>query len=225
MSGHWPSRIFAVAFRTRWRRAAVLCGALAVVAIAGFATWVVSLGPPPLGENLAFSKVVVDRDDRLLRPFATADGRWRLPARVADVDRRFIDLLIAYEDRRFRNHAGVDPRAVARALWQLASERRIVSGGSTLTMQVARLLEPRSERSVMAKLRQMLRAVEIERALGKDDILNLYLSLAPYGGNLEGVRAAALAINMVIAAATKACRHPKLSRFFSLSPLAGRGLG
>src|SRR5215216_2209696 len=103
------------------------------------------------------------------------------------------EALVAYEDKRFRQHHGVDPWALGRAAWQLATSGRVVSGGSTLTMQVARLLEPRAERSVGAKLRQMVRAVQIERALSKDEILQLYLNLAPFGGNLEGVRAATIA--------------------------------
>src|SRR4029450_6898563 len=90
-------------------------------------------------------------------------------------------------------HHGVDPLALARAVAQLITRGRIVSGASTITMQVARLLEPRAARSFKVKLRQMVRAIEIERALSKDEILALYLSLAPYGGNLEGVRAASLA--------------------------------
>ncbi|MCL6441419.1 MAG: transglycosylase domain-containing protein, partial [Thermoleophilum sp.] len=83
----------------------------------------------------------------LLRPYATPDGRWRLPATVQDVDPRYLDLLIAYEDKRFRRHHGVDPLAVVRAAMQLITHGRIVSGGSTITMQVARLLEPRGERA------------------------------------------------------------------------------
>ena len=158
-----------------------------------FAAWVYSLGPVPLGESLEFSTVVVDRDGHLLRPYATVDGRWRLPATVKDVDPRYLDLLIAYEDKRFRDHHGVDPLAVVRAAFQLVTNGRIVSGGSTLTMQVARLLEPRTERTFVAKLRQAVRAIQLERALSKDEILTLYLGLAPYGGNLEGVRAASLA--------------------------------
>jgi penicillin-binding protein 1C len=181
--------------KTVWLRlrrplAGAVC--LAVLACAAFAAWVVSLGPIPLGEGLEFSTVVVDRDGRLLRPFATIEGRWRLPATVESVDPRYLDLLIAYEDKRFRAHHGVDPLAGLRAAFQLATNGRIVSGGSTLTMQVARLLEPRAERSFLAKLRQAVRALQLERALGKDEILTLYLALAPYGGNLEGVRAASL---------------------------------
>jgi penicillin-binding protein 1C len=175
----------------RWT---LITGAVGIVCLlAVFAAWVVSLGPPPLGEGLAFSTVVVDREGRLLRPYTTYQGRWRLPATREDVDPRFFNLLFAYEDKRFLSHHGVDMLALGRAFGQLMRNGHIVSGASTLSMQVARLLEPRSERSFMAKLRQMVRAVEIEHALSKDQILALYLSLAPYGGNLEGIRAASLA--------------------------------
>ncbi len=137
---------------------------------------------------------MVDREGRLLRAYATSEGRWRLPATVADVDPRFFDVLFAYEDKRFRVHHGVDPRAVLRATVQFATSGRLRSGASTLTMQVARLLEPPEvRRSMVTKLRQMVRAIEIERALTKDEILALYLDLAPYGGNIEGIRAASLA--------------------------------
>jgi penicillin-binding protein 1C len=166
---------------------------LAVVAsVAGAAWWVTSLGPAPLGKDLAFSTLVVDRQGQLLRPYTTAEGRWRLAAAPEDVDPRYLDLVVAYEDKRFRRHPGVDLLALARAAYQFAINGRIVSGGSTLTMQVARLLEPRRKRTVWVKLREMVRAVQLERALGKDEILALYLGLAPYGGNLEGIRAASL---------------------------------
>ena len=164
-----------------------------LVAVGVAAAWIGSLGPVPLGERLEFSTAVVDRDGRLLRPYATTQGRWRLPARADGVDPRYLELLIAYEDKRFREHAGVDVFALIRAAAQIFAHGRIVSGGSTLTMQVARLLEPRAERSLAAKLRQMVRAVEIERHLTKDEVLTLYLGMAPYGGNLEGIRAGALA--------------------------------
>ncbi|HXZ46463.1 MAG TPA: penicillin-binding protein 1C, partial [Pseudolabrys sp.] len=121
------------------------------------------------------------------------EGRWRLPATAKDVDPRFLKLLFAYEDKRYWTHHGVDPEAMLRAAFQFATSGHIVSGGSTITMQVARLLEPRRERSLDAKLHQMVRAIELEDALSKDQILSLYLTLAPYGGNLEGIRAASLA--------------------------------
>ena len=167
--------------------------AAAVAAVGAGAWWIAALGPPRSARDLAFSTTVVDRDGRLLRPYATDTGRWRLPARSDSVDPRYLELLIAYEDKRFRAHAGADPLALLRAGGQFLAHGRILSGGSTLTMQVARLLEPRGERSFAAKLRQIVRAFEIERHLSKDEVLALYLSLAPYGGNLEGIRAAALA--------------------------------
>ncbi len=169
-----------------------LAGAAALTALAG-SVWVYSLGRPPLGKHLEASHVVLDREGRLLRAYATSEGRWRLPATAEDADPRFLKLLFAYEDKRFREHHGVDALALTRAALQFASSGHIVSGGSTITMQVARLLEPRQHRSLAAKLRQIARALEIERALSKDQILALYLTLAPYGGNLEGIRAAALA--------------------------------
>ncbi|MDQ0394166.1 penicillin-binding protein 1C [Labrys monachus] len=181
------------------RRVHVLCALLftAIIAVnaVGFTLSEVlrRLGPVPLGEAITYSPLVVDRDGRLLRPFTTADGYWRLPARPGDVDRRFLSMLIAYEDKRFYSHHGVDPAALLRAGWQLVRHGHVVSGGSTLTMQVARLLEPRPERTFAAKAAEMVRAWQIENRLSKDQILTLYLALAPYGGNLEGTRAASLA--------------------------------
>ena len=143
--------------------------------------------------TLPVSTSVVDRNGQLLRPFTT-DGRWRLPVTIGQVDRRFIDMLLAYEDQRFATHHGIDWSGMARAAVQFTlAGGRIVSGGSTLTMQVARLLETGSTRSLDAKIRQMVHADRLETELSKDQILTLYLTLAPYGGNIEGVRAAALA--------------------------------
>jgi penicillin-binding protein 1C len=109
------------------------------------------------------------------------------------VDPRYLDMLLAYEDKRFWQHRGVDPLALTRAAFQLIKNGRIVSGGSTITMQVARLIEPRPKRSFHVKLREMVRALQLDWSLSKDEIFGLYLTLAPYGGNLEGIRAAALA--------------------------------
>jgi penicillin-binding protein 1C len=167
-------------------------GVVALCAIACGA-WVYSLGPVPLGQDLDYSRIVLDRNGKLLRAYADKEGRWRLPATPDDVDQRYLKMLFAYEDKRFYAHDGVDVLALVRAAYQLVSERHIVSGGSTLTMQVARLLEPRRRRSFYAKLRQITRALQIEENLSKNKILSLYLTLAPYGGNLEGIRSASLA--------------------------------
>ncbi len=149
--------------------------------------------PPPLPEKLAVSAEVLDRDGQLLRAFATPDGYWRLKTDLDQVDRQFLDMLVAYEDKRFRDHSGIDFLALGRAALQFATNGHIVSGGSTLSMQLARLIEPRETRSIASKIKQVLRAVQIERRLSKREILERYLTLAPYGGNLEGVRAASLA--------------------------------
>ncbi|HEY3030768.1 MAG TPA: penicillin-binding protein 1C [Bradyrhizobium sp.] len=181
----------------RWRRLKLVAAASAaacLIAASAFATWVISLGPLPLAQAREISTTIVDRNGKLLRAYAMADGRWRLPVNAGTgVDPGYLKLLLAYEDRRFYSHGGVDPLALGRAAFQLVNRGHIVSGGSTITMQLARLMEPRRERSVYAKLRQVVRALQIERALNKDQILDLYLALAPFGGNLEGVRAASIA--------------------------------
>lgn len=163
---------------------------------AGFAhdratDWVMATALPPLA--LETSVEVVDRAGILLRAYTVADGRWRLAITPGAVDPAFIALLIGYEDKRFYDHPGVDIRALARATAQALWNGRVVSGGSTLTMQVARLLEDSGTGRITGKLRQIRLALALERRLSKDQILSLYLHLAPYGGNLEGLRAASLA--------------------------------
>lgn len=135
---------------------------------------------------------VLARDGSLLRAFPVGDGLWRLGPPQEGVDPRFLSMLIGWEDRRFHDHNGVDRRAVLRAAWQAVRHGRIVSGASTLSMQTARLLERGGTGTWRAKLRQARVALALERRVGKDRILDLYLRLAPYGGNTEGVRAASL---------------------------------
>ncbi|RYE31045.1 MAG: penicillin-binding protein 1C [Hyphomicrobiales bacterium] len=180
----------------RLRKLKIAAGALTVSAIAAGAALTLyarSLPPLDLAAAADRSTVVLDREGRLLRPFLTADGRWKLPVTSEDVDPRYLAMLKAFEDKRFDAHHGIDPLGMLRAAGQMLRNGRIVSGGSTLTMQVARLLEPREERTLSAKLRQAVRAVELERRFDKARILDLYLTLAPFGGNLEGVRAASFA--------------------------------
>ena len=180
----------------RFRKLKIAAGALAVSAMAGATALVLyarSLPPLDLSAAADRSTVVLDREGRLLRPFLTADGRWKLPVTSEDVDPRYLAMLRAFEDKRFDDHHGIDPLSMLRAVGQMLTNGRVVSGGSTLTMQVARLLEPRKERTLAAKLRQAVRAIELERRFDKARILDLYLTLAPFGGNLEGVRAASFA--------------------------------
>lgn len=152
--------------------------------------WVAATDLPPLAVSVGTE--VLARDGRLLRAYTVEDGRWRLAVDAGAVDQGFIAQLLAFEDRRFWQHSGVDPRALLRAGWQAATQGRLVSGGSTLTMQVARLLENSGTGQWRGKLRQMRLALALERRLTKTQILSLYLHLAPYGGNIEGLRAATL---------------------------------
>jgi penicillin-binding protein 1C len=148
--------------------------------------------PPDMTRVINVSPEVVDHDGVLLRAFLTTDGYWRMKTGVRDVSPRYLALLKSYEDKRFDEHWGIDPMATLRAGLQFVSAGHVVSGGSTLTMQVARLLEPPRSRGIFTKLFQMMRAVQLEERYSKDEILSFYLTLAPFGGNLEGVRAASL---------------------------------
>lgn len=175
----------------RWRAAAAIA-AVTTAALVAVALVADRLWPPPLQRAATLSATVLDREGALLRPFTTADGTWRLAVEPEQVSQRYREMLLAVEDKRFFSHPGVDPLAMLRAAGQLVWHGRVVSGGSTLTMQVARLLEPRP-RTVSAKLIEMARALQLERRLSKREILRAYLTLAPFGGNLEGIRAASLA--------------------------------
>jgi penicillin-binding protein 1C len=148
--------------------------------------------PPPLQRVREVSPVVLDRHGEWLMAFTTRDGTWRLEARLDEIDPEFQRRLIAIEDERFWFHPGVDPIALSRASISYVRAGRVTQGGSTITMQLARLVEPRP-RNIGSKLVEIVRALQIERRLSKREILAAYLTLAPYGGNLEGVRAASRA--------------------------------
>ena len=148
------------------------------------------LFPLPLPDLAADrATVVVDRHGEPLRAFAGRGGVWRYPITPEQVAPAYVEALVGYEDRRFWRHGGVDPLALARAMGQALWHGRIVSGGSTLSMQVARIIDPHP-RTLAGKLRQMLRALQLEWHLDKRQILALYLNHAPFGGTLEGVEAA-----------------------------------
>ncbi|TMJ57149.1 MAG: penicillin-binding protein 1C [Alphaproteobacteria bacterium] len=168
-----------------------LCAAIASCIAAAVVIYLL-LPPPALDRSSSASVLVLAADGSILRGFLTTDGKWRLPVEPDNVDPLYRRMLIAAEDRRFAWHLGVDPLAASRALIQCAISGRVVSGASTLTMQAARLLEPHP-RSLLGKLGEMAKALALERLMAKDQVLGLYLTLAPFGGNLEGVRAASLA--------------------------------
>ncbi|MEO0452004.1 MAG: penicillin-binding protein 1C [Pseudomonadota bacterium] len=146
--------------------------------------------PPPIERGRVVSVMISDRDDRPLRAIPLATGTWRFAADLDEIDPVFIEALLEVEDQRFWSHGGTDWIGMTRALISSASAGRVVSGGSTISMQTARLLEPRPKRTIGAKLIEIWRAHQIEWRLSKREILELYLTLTPYGGNLEGIRAA-----------------------------------
>jgi penicillin-binding protein 1C len=147
--------------------------------------------PPDLSRMHNLSLAVEARDGTVVDLLTAADGDYRLPADMADVSPNFVAMLLGAEDRRFWWDPGVDPLAMGRAVWQLVSHGHVVSGGSTITMQVARLLAPHRH-DVAGKFLDVARAVQLTAHYSKRQILAMYLTLAPYGGNIEGVRAASL---------------------------------
>lgn len=140
-------------------------------------------------EQRSFAQLVVDSEGKPLRAFPDSQGVWRYPVTLEEVSPLYLEALINYEDRYFYQHPGVNPFALMRALAQAIYHGEIVSGGSTLTMQVARILEPH-EKNVAGKLQQMFRALQLEWHYSKDEILTYYLNYAPFGGTIEGVEAA-----------------------------------
>jgi penicillin-binding protein 1C len=177
-----------------WRAASIttglaaLSGAALLLAVDG---WIARTDLPPLSP--ATGAEVLAQDGTLLRAFMVDDGRWRLGTATDRVDPTYVKMLVGFEDRRFYDHSGIDPWAMLRAGMQVVTQGRVVSGASTLTMQVARLIEDGPTGTWAGKLRQIRLALALERVLSKDQILSLYLHHAPMGGNLEGVRAGAFA--------------------------------
>ncbi|WP_434670037.1 peptidoglycan glycosyltransferase PbpC [Klebsiella sp. B345] len=168
----------------RWLAAGIVM--LWLVVLAADRLW-----PLPLNEVVP-ARVVVAEDGTPLWRFADSQGVWRYPVTLKDVSPRYLQALIQYEDRWFWRHPGVNPLSVLRAAWQDMRAGRVISGGSTLTMQVARLLDPHP-RTFGGKLRQLWRALQLEWHLSKSDILTLYLNRAPFGGTLQGIGAASWA--------------------------------
>ena len=172
----------------RWSRGATI--AVAMLLLAAFVLdrlFPLRLPPPDTG-----STVVLARDGTPLRAFADSDGVWRYPVTAKQVSPLYLAALLHYEDRWFYRHPGINPYALARGLAGGLRHGHIVSGGSTLTMQVARIIQP-IPHTFGGKLVQILRALQLEAHLSKAQILDLYLNHAPFGGPIEGVDAASWA--------------------------------
>lgn len=170
----------------------VLCWTSASLLMVCALLWLADrVWPLPLPKD-DLARVVLAEDGTPLWRFADANGVWRYPVQTREVSPYYLEALLTYEDRWFFQHPGVNPLALGRAAWQNLSGGRVLSGGSTLSMQVARLLDPH-ERTLPGKARQLWRTAQLEWHLSKDEILNLYLNRAPFGGTLQGVAAASWA--------------------------------
>ena len=136
-----------------------------------------------------YGQIVVDRKGDVIRMFLAADGRWRFAVHREQMSPELMEAIVASEDRWFRYHPGVNPVSVLRATFSNLRAGRVVSGASTIPMQIARLMQ-RRPRTLRSKLIEAFRALQMCRLLEKDELLEIYLNLAPYGDNIEGVRAA-----------------------------------
>ena len=167
-----------------------ISGLLFCAALTAYVAWYVRQAPD-LGRLTDVSQVIRTQDGTIINLRLTEDGYWREKATLANIDPKLLNVLIAYEDQRFWDHRGVDPKAVIRAGYDFVKSGRIVSGASTLTMQVAKLMDPSlKRRHPIVKIKQMLAALRLEHHWSKEEILEAYFTLAPYGGNIEGIHAA-----------------------------------
>src|SRR6266550_2168597 len=161
-----------------------------IVFCAGIAAVWLALPKPPLLDGIAFSQCVRDRSGKLLRVTLSADQKFRIWTPLEEISPDLIDATLRYEDKYYAHHPGVNPIALARGAADLLRFHRATTGGSTVTMQLARLRFHLHTRTISGKLEQIMRALELERHYSKNQILEAYLNLAPYGRNIEGIGAA-----------------------------------
>lgn len=172
----------------KWRRLARAAGVFVILLLG---TWLL-LPKPGLLDGVEFSRRVLDRNGELLRIALTNDGKYRVHTPLQEIAPALVEATLAYEDRHFYSHLGISPTATMRCAWNYGTRRGGRAGASTITMQVARLRYRLQSRTPAGKLVQMFRALELERHYTKAQILEAYLNLAPYGGNVEGIGAASL---------------------------------
>src|SRR5690349_4530939 len=153
-----------------------------------FITWYIFSLPDPLFTD-PNSTTLEDKDNRLLSAAIAQDGQWRFPAETELPD-KFKEAIVTFEDKRFWGHPGVDVRALVRAIRQNIVAGKVVSGGSTLSMQVVRLSQKRKGRNLWSKLKEIILATRLELTFSKNEILNSYAAHAPFGGNTVGLSAA-----------------------------------
>lgn len=145
----------------------------------------------PLPDKIEYSTIITDNKDEVVNAYLTSDQKWRMKTELDEISPLLQKTIINKEDRHFYRHPGVNPFALVRAFFANLFYMRRMSGASTITMQVAKMLEP-GKRNIWSKCREMFRALQLELKYSKKEILQLYLNLVPYGGNIEGVKAASL---------------------------------
>ena len=145
----------------------------------------------PLRDKIEYSTIITDNKGEVVNAYLTKDQQWRMKTELDEISPLLQKTIIAKEDRHFYSHPGVNPFAVIRAIFSNIFHMRRMSGASTITMQVAKMLEP-GKRNMWSKLKEMFRALQLELKYSKKEILQMYLNLVPYGGNIEGVKAASL---------------------------------
>lgn len=145
----------------------------------------------PVKVDIEYSQIVTARDGTVLNAFLTSDDKWRMMTELSEITPAMQTAIIYKEDKYFYRHPGVNPGAVIRALYNNITTGTRTSGASTITMQVARLLQPK-DRTYGNKFVEMFRALQIDMLYSKEEILQMYLNLVPYGGNIEGVKAASV---------------------------------
>src|SRR5436190_5773359 len=143
----------------------------------------------PLPDKIEYSTIVTDNKGEVVNAYLTSDQKWRMKTELDEISPLLRKTIVAKEDRYFYAHPGVNPFAVTRAMLKNIFRMKRTSGASTITMQVARALEPR-KRNILSKMIEMFRAFQLEWKYSKDEILQMYLNLVPYGGNIEGVKSA-----------------------------------
>ncbi|MGI9542743.1 MAG: transglycosylase domain-containing protein, partial [Cyclobacteriaceae bacterium] len=145
----------------------------------------------PLRIATDYGPLVLAKDGTVMHAFLSEDDKWRMFIKLDEITPQLKQVILFKEDRHFYRHPGVNPLAIGRAIIQNILKGERTSGASTITMQVARLIDPQ-ERTYKNKLIEVFRALQLELTYSKDEILQLYFNLAPYGGNIEGIKAAAL---------------------------------
>lgn len=145
----------------------------------------------PLPDKIEYSTIVTDNKGDIIHAYLTSDDKWRMKTQLEEISPLLKKTIIAKEDKYFYSHPGINPFAIARAFFKNSINFKRTSGASTITMQVARAIEP-GKRNLATKTREAFRALQLELKYSKNEILQMYLNLVPYGGNIEGVKAASL---------------------------------